>query len=360
MTSPLENLLDWLPRLRGRRVVVVGDLVADEFIYGEIKRVYGDVARTSREVAFGLVLRQRAVSQVPGGAANAIHNLAVLGARPIPFGFVGSDSAGRVLRRTLRRHGVALGGVRVLRGWATPTKSRILAGSPHASAQQVLRLDREEGTPPPAAAVASLIRVARRAVRSAEALLISDYGYGAATPKILRQLLSSPAIRRRLPVVVDSRYQIRAYRGVTAATPSVPELEEAYHASIGADERDPVREITRLGRHLLGELRARCLVLTRGRHGMLLFEPGRRPQEIPPFGTDQVTDVTGAGDTVAAVFTAALAAGAGFRSAAELANVAGGLVVRKRGTATVSPREFDEALREARTGGASDRYPRTA
>ena len=113
MMSPMESLLDWLPRLRGRRVVVVGDLVADEFIYGEMKRVYGDVARTSREVAFGLVLRQRTVSQVPGGAANAIHNLAALGARPIPFGFVGSDPAGRALRRILRRRGITLAGIRV-------------------------------------------------------------------------------------------------------------------------------------------------------------------------------------------------------------------------------------------------------
>lgn len=333
-------LTNLLPRLRGRRVVVLGDLVSDEFIYGEMKRVYGDVARTSREVAFGLVLRQRAVHRLPGGGANAVNNLLTLGARPIPFGFVGSDETGRHLRDTFRRRGVDVRGIRVLRGWTTPTKSRILAGSPYAAAQQVLRLDREEVVAPPPAVQRGLLAAARRALKTADALLISDYGYGAATPALARALLKRTP---RLPVVLDSRYQVRAYRRVTAATPSVPELEEAYHCQIGSD--GPA--LARLGRRLLGELRARCLLLTRGRHGMLVFELGRRPAAIPVFGTDQVADVTGAGDTVAATFTAALAAGASFLDAARLANVAGGLVVAKRGTATVSAAELRHALRGA-------------
>ena len=334
-------LLELVPRLRGRRVVVLGDLVADEFIYGEMKRVYGDVARTSREVAFGLVLRQREVHRVPGGGANAINNLAALGVRPLPFGFLGNDDAGRHLRRHFRGCRVDVRGLHTLRGWTTPIKSRILAGSPHATAQQVLRLDREEITVPPRAAQHRLLAAARKALARADALLVSDYGYGSATPALVAELLRS---KPRLPVVVDSRYQVRAYRRVTAATPSVPELEEAYRCQIGADSP----ALLRWGRRLLGELGARCLLVTRGRHGMLLLEPGRRPVTIPIFGTDQVADVTGAGDTVSAAFTAALAAGAYFARAATLANVAGGLVVAKRGTATVSAAELRRALGDAK------------
>lgn len=338
MESPA--LLELLPRLQNRRVVVLGDLVVDEFIFGEMKRVYGDVARTSREVAFGLLLRRGEVRRVPGGGANAINNLLALGVCPVPFGFVGSDEAGRWLRAYFRRRGVDGRGIRVLRRWTTTTKSRILVGSPQSAAQQVLRLDREERRPPPALAERQLLAAARRALRSAEALLIADYGYGAATPRLVRALLNP---KPRVPVVLDSRCRLRTYRRVTAATPSVPELEEAYHCQLGADGA----ALARLGRRLLGELRARSVLLTRGRHGMLLLERGQRARAIPAFGSDQVTDVTGAGDTVAATFTAALAAGADFAEAAQLANVAGGLVVMKRGTATVSAAELARALRRA-------------
>ncbi|MGH9804433.1 MAG: bifunctional heptose 7-phosphate kinase/heptose 1-phosphate adenyltransferase [Candidatus Acidiferrales bacterium] len=337
MTRDAEALLALLARLRGRRVVVLGDLVSDEFIYGEMKRVYGDVARTSREVAFGLMLRQREVHRVPGGGANAINNLAALGARPIPFGIVGADAAGRELRGYFRRRGVSTSGLLVVRNWITPVKSRILAGSSHAAAQQVLRLDREPAGHPPAAALRRLAAAARQAMKSAAAVLIADYGYGAASPAVVRALLRG---RPRLPVVVDSRYQVRAYRRVTAVTPSVPELEEAYQWP-NASEADVAR---RLGRRLLEETRAGAVLVTRGRQGMLLLQRGGRAAAIPAFGTDQVVDVTGAGDTVAAAFTAALAAGADFETAARLANIAGGLVVRKRGTATVSAAEIRAAL----------------
>jgi len=341
MRFDTDELVSLLPRLRGRCVVVLGDLVADEFVYGEMKRVFGDVARTSREVAFGLVLRQGHVEQRPGGGANAINNLLALGVKPVPFGFLGRDEAGRRLRAYFRRRGVDVRGLRMLPRWATPTKSRILAGSPHAAAQQVLRLDRENGDAPPASAQRKILAAARRALRKADALLISDYGYGAASPAMAKALLRG---RVRLPVVVDSRYELRAYRGVTAATPSVPEMEEAFQRQLGADGT----ALGRFSRRLLAELRARCVLVTRGRHGMLLVERGRGPQIIPAFGPDQVVDVTGAGDTVAAVFTAALAAGAEFLRAAQLANVAGGLVVQKRGTATVSPAELRRALARAR------------
>ena len=181
------------------------------------------------------------------------------------------------------------------------------------------------------------VAAARRALKNSDAVLIADYGYGAASPAVVRALLRGGS---RAPVVVDSRYQVRAYRRVTAVTPSVPELEEAYLWPNASD----ANVVRRLGRRLLKEVRAGAVLVTRGRQGMLLLQRGGRSVAIPPFGTDQVVDVTGAGDTVAASFAAALAAGADFEAAARLANIAGGLVVRKRGTATVSAAEIRAAL----------------
>lgn len=338
MASERNELAALVRSFAGRRLLVLGDLVADEFIYGEMKRIWGDVARTSREVAFGLVLRESTVQRVPGGGANAVNNLAALGARPLPVGFVGGDAAGRALRRHFQQLGVKVDGIRVLQGRVTTTKARILAGSPHSTAQQVLRLDREETEPLSAATERGLLAAARRALPHVDAVLVSDYGYGAATPRLLARLLAGR--RPRIPVVVDSRFRLRAYRKLTAATPSVPEVEEAYHCQIGADGR----LLHRLGRRLLGELRARALLVTRGRHGMLLLENAKKPVNLPAVGGDQVADVTGAGDTVAAVFTLALAAGASFVQAAHLANYAGSCVVQKRGTATLTCAELLAAL----------------
>jgi len=340
MPTDIRGLTKLVHDFAGRRVLVLGDLVADEFVYGEMKRVWGDIARTTREVAFGLVLREREVHCVPGGGANAVNNLVALGAQVLPFGFVGDDEAGHGLRQHLRRLGVDVAGIHVLRGRITTTKSRILAGSMHSAAQQVLRLDREDTEPPPLAAQRRLHAAVRQALPRAEAVLISDYGYGAATPTLAMKLVAGN--RTKLPIIVDSRFRLREYRRLTAATPSVPELEEAFRCQIGTDER----LLVRLGRTLLAELRAQAVLVTRGRHGMLLLERGKKPLAIPIVGSDQVADVTGAGDTVAAVFTLALAAGASFVQAAKLANYAAGCVVQKRGTATVSQAELLDLLQQ--------------
>jgi rfaE bifunctional protein kinase chain/domain len=350
MALDYDNLRQLVPRLKGRRVVVLGDLVVDEFIFGEMKRVYGDVARTSREVAFGLVLRQQAVDRRPGGAANAINNLLALGARPIPFGFVGNDEAGKWLRSYFRKQRVDTKGIREVKGWVTPTKSRIAAGSRQSASQQVLRLDREELSPPSATAQQQLHAGMQRALKNADALLIADYGYGAAVPQKINPLLKK---KNQMPVILDSRYRAREFRGISVLTPSVPELEEAYHAQLGP----ATASLVRAARRLLQETSAETVLLTRGRQGMLLIESGQKPQTIPIFGEDQedqVADVTGAGDTVAAAFTAALAAGAEYSEAARLANIAGGLVVMKRGTATINAKELLAALPQEK----ADKGPR--
>jgi D-glycero-beta-D-manno-heptose-7-phosphate kinase len=337
VTADLARLLDLVEAFPRQTVVVWGDFVVDEFATGEI-------ARVSREAPV-LILRHRETELLPGGGANAANNLIDLGARVLPIGAVGDDAAGRALVESFRRKGVDVSGIAIVRGWTTAVKTRFLAGWSHTTRQQVLRVDREPDGPPQARAARAVIRRARSALRRGRALLLSDYGLGVVTPAAAREVL-----RGRPPVLVtlDSRHALLAYGGlgIAAATPNEPELEALYHTRIGADRA----KLERLGRQTLRRLGLAALVVTRGKDGMMVFERGRKPQPISIYGTDQVADVTGAGDTVVAVFTLALAAGASFFEAAKLANYAGGIVVMKRGTATVTRAELEAAIRSEATG----------
>ncbi|MGB6679258.1 MAG: PfkB family carbohydrate kinase [Terriglobales bacterium] len=312
-------------------VTVVGDLVADEFVFGEISRV-------SREAPV-LILKHRERTVVPGGGANAINNLAELGVNVLPVGVVGDDEAGRLLLKAFRHKRIPLSGVLKDKSYTTVTKTRILAGMTHTARQQVVRVDREPETAPNHHLRRELVLAAREYARASDALLISDYGYGAASPAIL------DAIRERgrldgIPVILDSRYRMLEYSGAIAATPNEPEVEAALGLRIGNDWS----RLCSAGAQVMSRMKLQSLVITRGRDGMAAFAGKHKPVDIPIFGSDQVADVTGAGDTVIATFAAALAAGASTEEAAYLANYAGGIVVMKRGTATVSRQELLDAL----------------
>jgi rfaE bifunctional protein kinase chain/domain len=282
-----------------------------------------------------LILKHRERSVVPGGGGNAVYNLADLGVNVLPVGAVGDDEPGRLLLDAFRQKRIPTTGILKTKGYATVTKTRILAGMMHSSRQQVVRVDREPGEP--VACGSRYLEVIRKYLRASDALLLSDYGYGAATPEILDAVRKQA---RRMPILLDSRYRMLQYSGVTAATPNEPEVEEALGVTIGAD----TGQLLAAGRTLLERMKLQALVITRGRDGMVAFERRRPPVAIPIHGTDQVADVTGAGDTVIATFSAALAAGADFESAARLANYAGGIVVMKRGTATVTRPELLQAI----------------
>jgi D-glycero-beta-D-manno-heptose-7-phosphate kinase len=316
-------------------ITVLADLVADEFVFGEI-------ARVSREAPV-LILKHRERTVVPGGGANAIMNLAALGVNVLPVGVVGDDEPGSLLLECFREHKISVGGIERLKRHTTTTKTRILAGMSHTSRQQVVRVDRE---PEPLGelnpVLLKLVNAAREYATASDALLLSDYGYGAATPRLLTFVKSNGCLENK-PVTVDSRYRLLEYEGATAATPNEPEVEEALHVKIGHDDE----ALSRAGKRLMKELSLESLVITRGRDGMVAFEGNEEPVAIPIYGSDQVVDVTGAGDTVIATFTAALAAGADAVSAARLANIAGGIVVMKRGTATATSRELLGAIDES-------------
>jgi D-glycero-beta-D-manno-heptose-7-phosphate kinase len=336
----LTRLLDITAAFARQTICVAGDYVLDEFVSGEISRV-------SREAPV-LILRHRRSEIYPGGAGNAAANLADLGARVLAVGVVGDDEGGRVLLDCLRRRRVDASRMVRARGWVTARKTRYLAGWTHTTEQQVLRVDREPSETLPSETQESIARKAREASGRAAAVLVSDYGFGAATPALVKGL-------RAKCVTVDSRYRLLAYAnaGVIAATPNEAELEAAYHERIGTD----VGKLEELGERALGELGVRCLVVTRGKDGMAVFErnaegqrqSGRATAHIPIYGSDAPVDVTGAGDTVIAVFTLALAAGASYLEAAHLANYAGGIVVMKRRTATLTRAELEATLRREAT-----------
>jgi len=329
-----ERLLALVDGFSSRRVLVAGDLIADEFIYGEVSRI-------SREAPV-LILKYDATETVPGGAGNAANNAAALGSRVSLAGQVGADREGRRLLASFPRN-VDLRAVRRLSGYSTPTKTRILAGGAHSAKQQVVRIDRETGWPVGNPDGRAFARSLGDALDACDAVLLSDYGSGLVTPALaerVRQRVARRSRRRPIPVLVDSRYRLLDYRGLTTCTPNEAEVERA----LGVTIDDDLEALERAGRTLLKRTRMQAVLVTRGSRGMALFEPGTPTVHVPIFGGDQVTDVTGAGDTVIATFALALASGASFYEAARLANYAGGLVVMKRGTATVSGRELGDAV----------------
>ena len=317
-------------RFRRLRVAVIGDLVADEFIYGRVDRV-------SREAPV-LILRYDATEVVPGGAGNAAANAAALGARVDVVGVVGADPAGRRLLDALPDRARASGVVRAV-GFVTPVKTRILAGGVHSAKQQVVRIDRSGSAIRPA--VARRVEAAMvAALRHADAVIVSDYGSGLVTPALWRRALAAARRARPPLVLVDSRHALADFAGITACTPNESEAEALLGLTIGDDPA----ALEHAGRTLLGRLRCQAVLITRGSRGMALFEPGRPTDHIAIVGSDQIADVTGAGDTVIAAFTLARAAGGTFAEAARLANHAAGLVVMKRGTATIGADELVRAI----------------
>jgi D-glycero-beta-D-manno-heptose-7-phosphate kinase len=327
----LRKIVEAFPKIT---VTVLGDLVADEFIFGEISRV-------SREAPV-LILKHRDRKIIPGGGANAICNLAALGVNVLPVGVVGDDEPGRLLLRAFRHNRIPVSGVLKDKGYTTVTKTRILAGFAHTAVQQVVRLDREPAEGPSPHLRRELILAAREYGRASDALLVSDYGYGAATPALLNAVREKRGLDK-VPVTLDSRYRMLEFSGITAATPNESEVEDMLHIRIG----DDWSRLRAAGEQIVDEMKLESLLITRGKDGMVAFPRRHKAVDIPICGSDQVADVTGAGDTVIATFTAGLAAGATTEEAAHLANYAGGIVVMKRGTATVGQQELLQALEQA-------------
>jgi D-glycero-beta-D-manno-heptose-7-phosphate kinase len=325
-TLQQEQLTAIVRRFPQRKIVVVGDLVADQFLYGEISRV-------SREAPV-LILRYERTETAPGGAANCAANLAALDARAVLLGVVGQDEAGTALLDKLAAAKVECGGIIVSPSQRTTTKVRILAGQIHSTRQQVIRIDYESEPLADEKLREQLHARLIEEAQTADAVIISDYNYGVADTKMAAAVREATG-KRGIPVLVDSRFRLARFPNFTSATPNEDEVEQLLGRHLTSTpmlEAAGVELRERLGYH--------ALLITRGNRGMMLLESGAEPLHIEAVGAREPVDVTGAGDTVIATYTLALASGASYPDAAHLANHAGGLVVMKRGTASINRQEL--------------------
>jgi rfaE bifunctional protein kinase chain/domain len=320
-------------RFPEQRILVIGDSVADQFIYGAIGRV-------SREAPV-FILNHEHTETVPGGAANCAVNIAALGGKASLVSVVGNDESGRALLEKLKSSGVDCRSVLTFPEMRTPTKVRILAGQSHSTRQQVIRIDYDGSAPADDGLQQQLREHVLNLIERTHTVVISDYNYGVVNSEMI-SLARLKAEVRKIPLLADSRFNLSDFTNFTSATPNQEEVEQLLHKQFS--DQTEIDFATDQLRHKLGY---RALLVTRGSNGMSLLEQGQTPVHLDAIGGREPVDVTGAGDTVMATYALALASGSSFADAARLANYAGGLVVMKRGTASISGAELDHSILHA-------------
>jgi rfaE bifunctional protein kinase chain/domain len=324
-----ERLVNILKRFSQRRVLVIGDAIADQFIYGSISRV-------SREAPV-FIIQHEHTKTVPGGAANCAVNLASLGARVSLVAVVGADETGQALLERLTEAQVDCSGIVRSEDFQTTTKVRILAGQSHSTRQQVIRIDYESKNQLSVETKDFIRKTVNEYARDADAIIVSDYNYGVADEDLIASV-RAVAAPRKMPVLCDSRFGLLRFTDFTSATPNESEVEHLLGKQLSESELVVAAE------NLRRELGYRALLVTRGGNGMILFEEGVQPLRLDAIGAHDPVDVTGAGDTVIATYALALSSDASFPDAARLANYAGGLVVMKRGTASITAEELEASV----------------
>jgi rfaE bifunctional protein kinase chain/domain len=326
-----KAVLDKFAKLR---VVVLGDLMLDEYVFGETSRI-------SREAPV-LILKHERTLSLPGGGANPVSNIASLGAQALPVGVLGQDRAADVLLDLFKKKGVDCSGIVSEPGRTSPVKIRVMAGGHNTARQQVIRLDHESEGPVRKPTEAAVLKALDDRLKGAHALIISDYGNGLMTPALLKYVNALAKKQPKLVSCVDSRYQLGAYQGITVITPNE---SEAAPAAGFEDYRE--EDLDAIGKALQAKTGAKMILVTRGSRGMSLFQKAKREpkrEDVPVYGTDEIVDVNGAGDSVASCMTLALAAGAEPSLAMRLANAAGGVAVMQRGPASVTQAEILDLL----------------
>jgi len=328
LISESQRLVKIVKAMKGAPVLVVGDLVADRYIYGTAGRI-------SREAPVPIIDIECEEIR-PGGAANTAANLASMGAKVMAVGVVGNDPHGRSLLDVLEKAGVKIGGVIKVKDRPTITKTRVMAGDLHAKRQQVIRIDRGLRTPLSQNTAREIAKILKSNISKASAAALSDYGFGIAHESVLKVLRDAAV---SIPVVADSRFYLAQMKGMTTVTPNEPECEALLATKI-SDEKD----LHKCGSELLRKLRCRYAIITRGNKGMALYRRGSRPYVIPIAKKHEAVDVTGAGDTVVAAFTLGLAVGAAPEDSVFIANHAAGVAVLRSGAVAVTAREIIESL----------------
>ena len=326
-----QRLLNIVRRFSERKLLIVGDSIADKFVSGSISRV-------SREAPV-FILRHESTETVPGGAANCALNLAALGANVSLVSVAGNDEAGNALRDKLSAAGVNVDGLLLSDKLQTTTKVRILAGHAHANKQQVIRVDYEDAPLNDPSLRDVINKTLTTALGGADAVILSDYNYGIVDQSVIERVREARRVKN-IPALVDSRFRLSDFSGFTAATPNEDEVEHLIGAPV-----ETAAKLDMAANRLRQELQLDALLVTRGSRGMMLLTADTDALQIPAVGA-QAVDGTGAGDTVIATFALALASGSSFAEAARLANLAGGLVVMKRGTASVSAAELEQSIND--------------
>lgn len=321
-----ERLFSLIDKFDRASILVVGDLTLDEFLTGQVERI-------SREAPV-LIIRHENTRQVPGGGANAVYNLAKLGAKVKVAGLVGKDDQGQALRRIFEEAAIDTSGMLVDKDRPTVTKTRISGHARQSVTQQIVRVDRKSDELPDLDLQLQLAEYIREQLHTVDAVVCSDYGDGVFTPPVIEAALSHSR------TIVDTQISLQRYKTASVFTPNLPEAEKAVGYAIATPQT-----LSQAGRDLLALTEAEKILITRGEQGMSLFDRSGSEEHIPAFNRTDVFDVTGAGDTVAAALTLALNAGASYWEAAVLGNLAASIVVRQFGTATTTPEEMKEALR---------------
>jgi rfaE bifunctional protein kinase chain/domain len=321
-----EKLID---EFKGKKVLILGDFILDEYVYGETERI-------SREAPV-LILHYDKSTYLAGGGANPVMNIKDLGAEPVPVSIAGNDTYSKILIDMMKSKGVDTSGIIRDSKFQVPVKTRVMAGSVHTVKQQVVRIDRYEEEPINKQAEDALIAAMEKRTKDIDTMLVSDYDGGIITDRVIKAV--NVLAKKGMKVVVDSRYALKKFRYIATGTPNETEA-----GPLVGIERYEEKDVETMTRKLAALVKSKGMIITRGSRGMHILEK-RKLAKIPAYGTDEIVDVSGAGDTVSSIVALALACGASLVDAAYLANIGGGLVVMKRGVATVSVSELKSALR---------------
>ena len=327
-----KQMYEAIDNWQGKKVVLLGDMIADEYLYGEINRI-------SREAPV-FIIEYDHHDYCPGGAGNTALQIKALGGEPIPIGVIGDDEEGEILLDYFNKRKIITDFI-IKSSLPTIKKTRVIAGSAHSVRQQILRIDKGIKNSNNTEIQNDLLERLNSLLPGAHSVAISDYGYGFADATFIQKILDMSKKMDKI-TVADSRYQILDFKGVYAATPNEPEVEAALRLYVNEDNA----KLETAGFTILSLLNCNLLLITRGKKGMALFEPDKKMELIDIFGTDQIVDVTGAGDTVLGTFALSLSANASPLISAKLANYAGGVVVMKRGTAQASLAELKFSIKK--------------
>ena len=328
----MMNKINSLKKFNKINILIIGDMVADVYLKGNISRV-------SREAPV-LVLEHAGEKVVPGGAANVVHNVATLGGKAFAVGLIGNDKAGSGLRDILNDKNVETTGLIVEENRPTITKTRIIAGGSATVSQQIVRIDQEMKSTMLINTEKRVINILEKVIDKIDAVVLSDYGSGMLSDKI-RSFIIESCQEKNIKTIVDSRYDILKFEGVSFVKQNEAEAAKAVGFELTSEDA-----VVTAGKILLEKLQAEGIIISRGEQGMSLIQDNGEIHHIPVIDKSEVFDVSGAGDTAVAAFILAIASGAKPVEATKIANFAAGIAVRKLGTATVSNEELKEVLGE--------------